>query len=207
MKSWSLAIFACGLWSCSKEAPEPVLEKPVTEVVALADAAASSASSALAEVASATDAGATPAGPDAEGFSKLSLVDRVPVCLFPSHKEHEKNPVFAKVKKQTLLADSKVVVGAFAPWCVNEKCDDVPTLQCWIDQEGNTLTVNTRYTAKRKKGTHCSEPCRPVAAGCPSEDLPKGSYVLKYGEKTLEFKVPGAVRAPCIPAESFEDVL
>lgn len=146
---------------------------------------------------------ATPAAPSASGPSswpRVALDDAAPLCVFSSFKERGAAP-FRKqaVKKQTLRAGESVVLGAYAPSeCVNEQCDDVPTLQCWIEQQGDTLIVHSRYRARHKPDSHCSDNCREVTAGCATQPLAAGRYTLKHGDKSVPLKIPSVVRTPCL---------
>jgi hypothetical protein len=135
-------------------------------------------------------------------WDEVKLEDEVPLCVFADHGERAKAPFLADVRKQTLHASSSVVFGAFAPGCQNEACDAVPTLQCWVDTEKpNTLVVHSRLSSKHKRGTLCTKDCRPVLAGCETEVLNAGKYIVKYGGRSFSLRVPSVMRAPCFKLE------
>jgi len=137
------------------------------------------------------------------GFSKVVLEDKVPICVFASMADQEPVHFLADAnKKQTLAADSSIAIGAYSPWCVNEACDDIPSLQCRVERDGNTLTVHSRYWGEHKEGSSCTENCRPVIAACPTPKLEAGKYTVKHGEKTFKLKIPSVLTDPCFGARA-----
>ena len=80
--------------------------------------------------------------------------DQVPLCVFESFVAREQATFLHEVKKQTLRADSSVVFGAFGPWCINEACDDRPSLQCRADLEEKTIVSCAHVLLRRPQGRH-----------------------------------------------------
>jgi hypothetical protein len=137
------------------------------------------------------------------GFSQLSLKDTLPICVFPSMAERVKAPFLKDVKPQKLVANSKVTFGVFGPGCLNEACDDRPTLQCWTEQEGpHTIVVKTRFSSFHKDGAQCTEDCMDLDTACDSQtELAPGKYTVRHGDKTYKLQIPGVVRDPCFGAK------
>jgi hypothetical protein len=135
------------------------------------------------------------------GWSKVSLHDAVPICVFPGYAERELAPFVEQVQPHKLPAKSSVVFGAFAPWCVNEACDDLPSLQCAAELDGKTITVTTHYWGEHKDGASCTETCRRITAGCQTPELPAGSYSVRYAGSAFELRIPSTPRAPCFGTE------
>lgn len=132
------------------------------------------------------------------GWSKLKLQDTLPLCVFADATAREQAPFLEQVKKQQLKANQSVVFGAFGPYCINEACDDLPSLQCVVDREGKTLKVRARYIGYHKDGTTCSDDCRQVTAGCETPKLEPGRYKVQYGDETYTLKIPSVMRSPCL---------
>jgi hypothetical protein len=133
---------------------------------------------------------------------KLRVEDEVPLCVFANHSERGDALFLKDVRKQTLRANSRVVFGAFAPGCLNEACDAIPTLQCWVDsEEPNTLVVHSRFSFEHKRGTVCTKDCEAVVAGCETEVLKPGEYTVKYGARAFSLRVPSVMRSPCFKLE------
>jgi hypothetical protein len=190
---------ACGLWACSSSKREPTEAKPVAQ---RAISAPSAPPQAVVKTAAAPTA-ATPVPSDgAAEWDSVKLEDEVPLCVFADLGERAKAPFLKDVRRQTLTADSRAAFGTFAPGCLNEACDAVPTLQCWVEREQpNTLVVHSRLSLKHKRGTACTKDCRPVIAGCETEVLKAGKYSVKYGPRVFSLRVPGVMRAPCFKLE------
>jgi hypothetical protein len=132
-----------------------------------------------------------------EGWSKVKLQDTLPLCVFGDVLEREKAKFPDQVKKQELKAGHTVVFGAYGPYCINPACDDMPTLQCAVERQGNTLTVLARYVGYHKDGATCTDGCTEVTAGCWTEKLEAGKYTVQYGDNTFSLQVPSVVRKPC----------
>ncbi len=125
-------------------------------------------------------------------------MDEIPLCVFSDHDERG-NALFLKdVHRQKLSAGAKVVFGTFAPGCVAEACDAIPTEMCWVDGEApRTLVVHSLLSLRHKQGSACSSECRPIVAGCESPPLAAGKYTVKYGTRSFELRVPSVVGSPC----------
>ena len=190
----------CGSDGCggSSSQPEPVAPAP-----------APLTQPAPAPVVPAAPAEPTSAEPAAEsgdlikpGWSKIAVDQEVPICVFPSYAAHFEAKFLKDVKKQSLRADNTLVVGAFGPWCVNEGCDDVPSLQCFAERSGNTINVRTHYWGLRKDASSCEgKVCRPVSAGCETPKLEAGTYTIVHGDKSYKLKIPSTLRSPCFGKE------
>jgi hypothetical protein len=136
------------------------------------------------------------------GWTAISVHDDVPLCLFTDYEAHFRAKFVEEVERQKLTANHSVVIGAFSGWCVNEACDDLPSLQCSVKREGNTLIVHSKYWGARKNGSTCKDvPCRPVTAGCETPALEPGIYTVKHGEMSFEFRIPTVLREPCFGTE------
>jgi len=136
------------------------------------------------------------------GWSKITIDEQVPICVFPSFAVHHEAKFLKDVKKQPLRAHDTLVIGAFGPWCVNEACDDIPSLQCFAERSGNTITVRTHYWGLRKDGSTCkTDVCRQVTAGCETPKLEAGTYTLQHGQKSYKLKIPSTPRSPCFGKE------
>jgi hypothetical protein len=139
--------------------------------------------------------------PIAPGSSKRALRDTLPICAFSSVLEREKAPHLANVKKQKLRANSAVVFGVFPPGCLNDACDARPNLQCWIDREGDTIVVNSRFSSIHKDGSSCTTECREVDSSCETEALAPGKYTVRHGDKSYKLQIPSVLRDPCFNRE------
>lgn len=189
---WTLAasaLLACSPGTCGDGA-EPAASTPV----ALTESPP--------KPAQATAAEAAEEEPEAKkwpkpGFSELTLIDQVPICLFPTYDDHAKAKFVDQVRRKRLRAGRTVIFGAFAPWCVHPDCDQRPSLQCTVDREGNELTVHTKYWGDHKDGSACSSDCYPINAGCQSPELEPGKYVVHHGELSFELKIPGTPPTVC----------
>jgi len=212
MRAWILSIAAiCSVGCGSSErstTSENAAPAPSAEVAKTAEAPATDASTMK------TEPTAAPAAPAAEAdagapsepsiadprpeWPTVTKEDEVPVCVFASYEERGKAPFVEQVRKQKLPAGAPLILGAFPPWCMNEKCDARPTLQCWIDQEGDgTLVVHSKFSVEHKPDSSCKGDCEIVAASCETPELPKGKYTLRHGTQTMEISVPGVLRDPC----------
>lgn len=204
MSKWIVLAAACGLAGCGKRAQdEPRFAQP-----AVAPAAAPSVDKGAArpDAGSPQDPG-NPHGvvvkPDArEGWVHEELDDQVPLCIFSDYEERGRADFIEKVRPQKLRAGSVVVFGAFAPRCLHRDCDDSPTLQAWLDEggDGRTFVVHTKYTGEHRTYAEC-DACEVVIAGVQTPELAPGSYVVKYGALTQEFKVPSTLKQPCLGAK------
>jgi hypothetical protein len=141
-----------------------------------------------------------PPGFPKEGWSKQVMVDApaLPLCVFSDYKTQWAVDFAKDAKKQKLSVDQPLVVGAYAPHCINEACDDVPSLQCQAKLEGNTVTVHTRFVTYHKEGASCDKDCGVVKAACATPNLPAGEYVIQHGELAAKVKIPSVQRAPCL---------
>lgn len=143
-----------------------------------------------------------PVGYPKEGWSKVVIDDQVPLCLFPDYQAHYEAKFLKDVTKQTLKANATLVVGAFGPYCINEACDDLPSLQCEAALEGDVIVVKTHYWAYHKDGSSCAgQTCRQVTAGCQTPELPAGKYTIKHGAKNYPLKIPATLAKPCFGSE------
>lgn len=137
------------------------------------------------------------------GYSQLSLKDTLPICVFPNMAERVKAPYLKDVKPQKLSANSKLTFGVFGPGCLNEACDELPTLQCWTEQEGpNTIVVHSRFSSFHKDGAECSEDCLDLDTACETEtELKPGRYTVRHGDSAFKVQIPSLVRDPCFGAK------
>lgn len=185
----AFAIVTRGLWSCDSQNA-----KRATAPSPSASAAASSSQSTPSAVA--TGAAAPFDAPD---WDAVRLVDEIPLCVFSDH-EARGNALFSKdVHRQKLNAGAKVVFGTFAPDCMAEACDAIPTETCWVDSEGpDTVVVHSLLSFRHKHGATCTADCRPIIAGCETPSaLAPGKYTVKYGSHTFSLRVPSVVNTPC----------
>jgi hypothetical protein len=200
------AVALSGLTSCSK--PPAESPAPATQPAALTQDKKDNPSEVPATPAAAAPPAAAAAaptgGPSSDfigypkaGWSKLKLQDTLPLCVFSDVLEREKAKFLNQVTKQNLKADHSVVFGAYGPYCINPACDDLPSLQCAVDREGQTLTVQARYIGYHKDGATCTEGCAEVTAGCSTPNLEPGKYTVKYGEHTFALQIPSVMRKPC----------
>lgn len=133
------------------------------------------------------------------GWSKLVLEDEVPVCIFSSHDTRAQAPFADQAKQpQKLRAGSSLVFGAFGAGCLNEACDDLPTLQCGVTRTGQQLTVHARYNGYHRDGMTCSEGCREVTAGCETPQLEAGRYQVQYGDRRFALRIPSTLPSACV---------
>jgi hypothetical protein len=139
-----------------------------------------------------------PAGYPREGWSKVSEKDNLPLCVFSDLTTRAQAKTLKDVKPVKLRADSSITFGAFGPSpCIHESCDQLPTLQCYVDQEGTDLIVHTQYSGYHKDGSTCTENCREVTAGCDTPVLKAGTYTVKHGAKSYKLKLPSTPKSPC----------
>jgi nucleoid-associated protein YgaU len=138
-----------------------------------------------------------------EGWSKLSMRETLPFCLFSGIPEREAALHIEQVKKQTLKADQPVVFGVFGPWCINKECDALPMIECWVDKEGeDTLVLHTHFFSFHKDGSApCTKDCLAIDTMCSSPDLKPGKYTIKHGDKTYPLQIPSVVKKPCLNAK------
>lgn len=130
-------------------------------------------------------------------FEEIRLENEAPICVFSNYAAWQGVSFATEVKPQKLTAESDIVIGAFAPGCIHESCDARPSLQALTERDGNEIIVKTTYTGDRKKESHCTEECRSITAAGVAMSLGKGTYSIRYGDKTFKFKVPSVVRHPC----------
>jgi len=136
-----------------------------------------------------------------DGFRPVEVLDGVPLCMFPNMQAWFEAKLLRDVGKQRLRPKNKVVIGAFGPWCVHESCDQVPSLECSVLREGDTLIVHSRYWGDHKDGSTCTTDCKSITAACNTPELEAGTYTVKHGETTFTFEVPGLLTDPCFGAE------
>ena len=195
----ALSIAAAG---CKRSEPEA--ERPVARAPALEQAPAQPAQPAEppqpAPTLEPAQQTAAPIGPK-PGWSKVSLEDTLPLCVFSSYEERSATVAFPKAKKQKLDANAPVVFGIFPPWCVNDACDDRTLLQCWTERDGPTLTVHSRFASHRKDGAACAKDCLQVEAACETPPLEPGQYTVRHGDKSYSLKIPSVLKAPCFDAK------
>jgi hypothetical protein len=80
---------------------------------------------------------------------------------------------------------------------LNKACDDVPLLQCWVELDGSTLTVHSRFASVHKDDSTCTHDCLETDSACETPSLAPGKYLIRYGVKQFELRVPSVVRTPC----------
>jgi hypothetical protein len=195
---WIVWAAVCALGACSSGERAAASVKPVEQrVVTVPDLPAKS----VADAAVAVPAAATT--PErAPERDKVRVEDEVPLCVFADHGQRGDALFLKDVRKQTLRSNTRVVFGTFAPGCMSEACEAIPTLQCWVDkEEPNTLVVHSRFSYEHKRGTVCTKDCEPVVAGCETDVLKAGNYAVKYGARTFSLRVPSVVRTPCFKLE------
>lgn len=132
------------------------------------------------------------------GWSSRRIRDALPLCVFANQEERNKAQFIKDVHKQVLPANSKVLFGVFGPGCLNEACDALPMLQCWVEQEGNTLTVSSRFFSfHHDDGSVCDSDCLEVDASCETPVLKPGKYTVRHGDKTYGLQIPSTLKDPC----------
>lgn len=133
------------------------------------------------------------------GWGPVSREDELPICVFADAAAQLRATSVEHITKQTLRAKAKLTLGMYPDWCVNEACDQVPSLQCSVERVGASLIVHSKYWGDRRLGSSCEEMvCRPVAASCETPELEAGVYRLVYGSNSLELRLPGRLRNPCL---------
>lgn len=181
-----LPLVAC-TQSCRRVQPEPAAAAP----------AVAAPVAAVVPEPSATPASEAPqAAYPAPAWEPRRLQDALPLCVFSSTAARLQAPLAGPVARQKLQANAKVVFGVFPPGCLNEACDAEPTLQCWVEESGNTLTVHSRFSSFQKQGASCRDDCMPVDSSCETSELKPGRYTVRYGDKRFSLKVPGVVEQP-----------
>jgi hypothetical protein len=194
----TLALSLTAALSCTRKIPEP-------EPVPAPPAALSTSAPAEPAAAPAPEPKRGPSedfiGYPKEGWSKLKLQDTLPLCVFENALERDNAKFVTQAKTQKLKANQPVTFGAYGPYCINPQCDDLPTLQCVVDREGNTLKVTARYIGYHKDGSTCSDECREVMAGCDTPSLEPGKYTVQYGDQTYALKIPSTLKDPCYKKE------
>jgi len=133
-----------------------------------------------------------------EGWTKLKLNEQTPLCVFANELERYDAKFIEQVKKKPdLKAGKPVTFGSYGPHCINKACDDLPSLQCVVKRDGNTLNVIARYIAYHKDGATCTEDCAEVTAGCNTPELEAGKYTVQYGDQQYTLKIPSKPSEPC----------
>jgi hypothetical protein len=132
-----------------------------------------------------------------EGWTKLKLNEETPLCVFANELERFNAKFVEQAKKQDLKAGKSVTFGTYGPYCINKECDDLPSLQCLVSRDGNTLNVRARYIGYHKDGASCSENCAEVTAGCETPVLEAGKYTVQYGDKQYTLKIPSKLSSAC----------
>jgi hypothetical protein len=193
MRSRSLLIAgACALcaWlGCAEREPADVEPVPVAQTSAKPEAP-------TAVPADPIKPAAPP--PDATPWDPIKLDDEAPLCVFSGHDTRDEAMFLKDVRKQTLRAGSSVVFGTFAPGCIHEACDTGPLMQCFVDADPDgSLVVHSHLAYEHKRGSTCSEGCRPIIAGCESAPLAAGKYTVKYGSRSFTLRIPAVMRSPC----------
>ncbi len=136
------------------------------------------------------------------GWSSRRLRDSLPLCVFSDQEERNKAQFIKDVHKQVLRANAKVLFGVFGPNCLNEACDALPMLQCWVEQEGNTLTVSSRFFSfHNDDGSTCDKDCLEVDASCETPVLKPGKYTVRHGNNTYKLQLPSTLNDPCFSRE------
>jgi hypothetical protein len=138
-----------------------------------------------------------PRGYPKAGWSKEVVTDGSQLCAFANELDWDKAGAVQDVGAQSLKANEPILFGAYAPHCVNFACDDKPSLQCWLEQDGKTITVHSRYWAEHKDGATCSDNCLKVKANCKTEPLAPGTYTVKHGERSTKVRIPSTLKKPC----------
>lgn len=192
---WLLWLLAACTWSCKSAQPEPVEQAP-----AVTPAPQAQPVLARSDIPKEWAKGPSPdpVGYPKPGWSKQTLDDTLPLCVFSDAEAREAAQFIEQVKSPKLAANHSLVFGAFAPHCINEACDDLATLQCSVRREGTTLTVTAHYWAYHKEGSSCSEECAEITAACETPPLEPGKYTVRYGNETYSLQVPSRLRAPCL---------
>jgi hypothetical protein len=203
LNALTFAIVAYGCTSCSEKPREEDWPVAKTEELAQAKPIEPPSTPATAPTPEAPAAEPEPSKFPRPGFSVFSIHDKVPICAFASEADRTLAPVsYKEAKKQTLRAGYSVTIGAYPSWCVNEACDARPSIQCWIEMQGKTIVVNTRWYGDHKDGSTCTENCRPVSAGCETPPLAAGTYTIQQGGESWKLRIPSVLRKPCfLPKE------
>jgi hypothetical protein len=131
------------------------------------------------------------------GWSKFTMENEIPICVFPSEEERYKAKFIEQVQQMPLPANAPITIGSYAPMCMSTECYDLPLMECWITREGKTLNVHTRFIAHHKDGATCSENCKSVTAGCNTPKLEPGTYTIKHGQKSFQLHIPSTPRKMC----------
>ena len=187
---------ALGLFGCDK-GNQPASEPPAVETQALQPAATPPPPPAAAPTPQQDAPSEHPTGYPRAGWSKVSLQDTLPLCVFPNLTARAQAKTPADVKPSKLAAHASITFGAFGPSCIHESCDQLPTLQCYVEQDGMNLVVHTQYSGYHKDGSTCTQDCRDVSASCDTEVLKAGTYTVKHGEKQYKLQLPSTPKAPC----------
>ena len=199
LSAWSLSL-ALTPWfftACNNAEEIPDEETDATKTPRVAAPTLAGPEPELVEAVKPTTVKTIPRAP-AAGFRHISIQDAVPMCVFSSYKAFDSVASAAEVAAQQLAADEPLFFGFFPGWCVSERCDDAPSLQCAVDQEGDVLKVTARYWGDRIADPTCKPgPCRKIASACSVSSIAAGSYTIVYGNRTFELTIPSAPDDPC----------
>lgn len=133
------------------------------------------------------------------GWTRFKRSDATPLCLFTSYEQWWHTQFLKDVKKSIPLREGReLFFGAYAPGCASLECIREPSIQCWLEVEGQTITVHTLYSGHQRDPTACGEKCESVTAECRTGPLAAGTYTLRYGAMTQTLRVPSVVRPTCI---------
>ena len=211
MRHWNLLLALFAIGACdeatgdraarSQQPARAAVPDPALRTPASADAGALSVEqwNATGELLAAGGDAATAANEEGDGWTWFSRRDDVPLCAFSSYREYERASFLKDVKRTAQLRSNAILVfGTYGPGCASRDCIRVPTLQCWTELEGRTITVHTRYSGQHRAEAVCKSNCEAVHAACETPELEAGGYTLKYGDRTRSLKVPGALRPSCV---------
>lgn len=200
MKSWLLSLALFSVLGCKKETPEPTFarQKPARseQTATVSDAAASALPDAGTEAAVA-------AGADGGMWTHFSHKDDTPLCAFGDWEAWNEVKFLKDVPKSVRIkADEHITFATYSPECASRDCVDRPTIQCWVDMDGNDITVHTRYSGERRGDpSMCQVNCQEVTGSCMTPVLAAGTYQVHYGARTRKIKVPSLLRPACMPLE------
>lgn len=129
----------------------------------------------------------------------IKVINGSPLCVFESYQERSKVLFPQLAKKQKLAANKRVVFAVFAPDCMNGLCYMPPSIQCWVEEEGNNvIKVESRFWTDQKVGSTCTDNCVPTIAECVTSELKPGKYTVRYGEESYTLRIPSVMESPCL---------
>jgi hypothetical protein len=137
----------------------------------------------------------------APGWTHFVQQNDVPLCVFADETAALKVDFVRDVKKQRVGSKASPHLTVFAPDCVSVRCLTASTLECWAELVNGELVVQSRYSGNRRDGEVCTEDCEPITASCPLPQLAAGTHVIRYGEHTMQLKLPGVLTKPCIAVD------